>query len=294
MARLGRWLVVVQDDANFLAFIDPKSGEARAVPLPAGDDGRRQFDDGRGNKHLKLDLEACFTAPDEDGELVLVALGSGSSARRERILVAQHATDPDRCDVRVVDAAPLYAALRAEPGFAPGELNVEGAVLVDGVIRLFGRGNGAARNGVSSSNATCELSWPALRAFLADPAGTPPPTLDNAQQYTLGVLDGLPLGFTDAATGFGPHTILFAAAAEDSPDATRDGRVTGSALGILRSGCAPRWTFLQTPDGHPFTAKVEGLLAVPGDPRSAQVVIDQDDPDAPSELCDVELVGEWS
>jgi hypothetical protein len=293
MARLGGWLVVVQDDANFLAFIDAKSGEARAVPLPPGDDGRRQFDDGRGNKHLKLDLEACFTAPGEDGEPVLVALGSGSSPRRERILVAEHASDPDRCQVRVVDAAPLYAALRADPGFAPGELNVEGAVHVDGEIRLFGRGNGAARNGASSSNATCELAWTALRAFLADPATVPPPALEHAQQYTLGVIDGLALGFTDAAAGFGPNTILFAAAAEDSPDATRDGRVAGSALGVLQPGRTPRWTILQTADGQPFAAKVEGLLTVPGQPRTAQVVIDQDDPDTPSELCDVELAGDW-
>ena len=40
------------------------------------------FDDVRGNKKLKLDLEACIVLP--DGRLV--AFGSGSSPQREKIV----------------------------------------------------------------------------------------------------------------------------------------------------------------------------------------------------------------
>ena len=36
LAQLGGCLVVVQDDANFIAIIDPHTWQVRAVPLPAG------------------------------------------------------------------------------------------------------------------------------------------------------------------------------------------------------------------------------------------------------------------
>jgi len=43
--------MVVQDDANFIAVIDPQIWQVRAIPLPAGERGVRQFDDLRGNSH---------------------------------------------------------------------------------------------------------------------------------------------------------------------------------------------------------------------------------------------------
>lgn len=292
IARAGEQLIVVQDDANFLALIDAATGEARAVPLPPGDDGRRQFDDSRGNKHLKLDLEACFTAPDEGGGVLAVALGSGSTSRRERVVVTRAPDDPD--SIVVHDAAALYQALRADPDFAPGEMNVEGAVYADGVVRLFARGNGAPRDGRPAISATCELDWATLRRYLADPGGAPVPSPRRVIQYTLGEVDGLALGFTDAGVVDGQPTLtLFSAAAEDSPDATRDGRVAGSAIGVLEAGGRARWTLLRDTAGRPFPAKVEGVLAIPGERNRLHVVIDQDDPDAPSELCVVELTGPW-
>lgn len=292
IARLGEQLVVVQDDANFLALIDPATGEARAVPLPPGHDGRRQFDDRRGNKHLKLDLEACFTAPDEQGGVVAVAIGSGSTSRRERIVTAREPANA--AGVTVHDAATLYRALRADPDFAPGEMNVEGAIYADGVVRLFARGNGGPRDGHPSINATCELDWAELRHYLTDPGAHPAPRPHGVIQYTLGEIDGLALGFTDAAVvGDQPRFTLFSAAAEDSPDVTRDGRVSGSAIGVLEAGGRARWTLLLDAAGQPFSAKVEGVLVIPGDPGRLHVVIDQDDPDAPSELCVVELTGPW-
>ncbi len=84
---------------------------------------------------LKMDLEACALLP--DGRLI--ALGSGSTAARERIVVVT----PDD-GVRVVEGAATYAQLRARGDSSGSELNLEGAVVVDGVLRLFQRGNGAA------------------------------------------------------------------------------------------------------------------------------------------------------
>src|SRR5688572_25398260 len=53
-----RTLAVVQDDSNFLALVDVDTGKTRAITLPAGVGGLRQFDSKRGNKKQKMDLEA--------------------------------------------------------------------------------------------------------------------------------------------------------------------------------------------------------------------------------------------
>jgi hypothetical protein len=282
-------LAVVQDDANFVALVDPDTLRAEAVHLPAGHEGRRQFDERRGTKEYKLDLEACVAVPGEGGD-VLLAFGSGSSPRREQVAVLEGwaAGEPT---VALRDASALYALLRGAADFAGSELNVEGAVWMDGRVRLFGRGNGAARGDILPVDATCDLEWEALRAYLRDPAAAPPPEPRGVVRYRLGSVDGLRLGFTDAARAGG--RFLFCASAEDSPDATRDGRVAGSALGVFDDGGGVRWTLLRGEDGEVFTGKVEGLAIPPGSRGRAWVVVDRDDPDAPSDLCSVELGGGW-
>lgn len=287
LAWLGGRLAVVQDDAAFIALTDPRGRRVQAVPLPAGEGGARQFDDLRGNKAFKLDLEACTGVPEGGGE-VLVAFGSGSTGRRERVVLLSEGPAGPR--VSVHDASALYALLRERTEFSGSELNVEGALFVGGRIRLFNRGNGAPRGGLLPVDATCDLEWAALRAHLLDP-GSPPPPPRDVLRYELGAMDGLRLTFTDAA--FFGERIFFAAAAEDSPDATRDGVVAGSALGVFDAPDRLRWTPVRNPDGSVFGGKVEGLAPVPGDPLRAYGVLDRDDPALPCELCEVELAGSW-
>lgn len=282
-------LAVVQDDANFVALVDPATLRATAVPLPAGHGGKRQFDDARGTKAHKLDLEACVSVPGGGGDLLL-AFGSGSSPRRERVALLE-GWSGGAPSVALRDASALYARLRERADFAGGELNLEGAVWMGERVRLFGRGNGAARDGRAATDATCDLEWDALHAFLLAPDAAPPPEPLDVVRYRLGSLDGLRLGFTDAALAGG--RLLFSAAAEDSPDATRDGRVAGSALGVFDGPERVRWAVLREPGGAPYAAKVEGLAVPPGPGGRAWVVVDRDDPDAPSELCEVELRGAW-
>ena len=106
LRRLGDRLVVVQDDVNALAMLDTSTATLTPLLLPPGHEGVRVFDDLRGNKAWKMDLEACAALP--DGRLV--AFGSGSSRRRERIVVLSLAPV---ASVTVVEAAPLYERLRA-------------------------------------------------------------------------------------------------------------------------------------------------------------------------------------
>jgi hypothetical protein len=289
LVQLGGCLVVVQDDANFIAVIDPHTWQVRAVPLPAGEGGLRQFDDLRGNKRFKLDLEACVTIPG-DGDGLLLAFGSGSSPLREHIAVIHDGAGPTP-QITLVDAPELYATLRAATGFAGSDMNIEGAVFLEGRIRLFGRGNGLARDSLLPIDATCDLDWSALAAYLQHPRTVAPPAPDVIVQYQLGTIDGVRLGFTDAASGH--DTLVFCAAAEASPDATHDGPVAGSALGVFDSVERVRWTVLRDKSGALFDGKVEGMQLSAESPYRAYIVVDRDAPGVPSDLCEVELTGPW-
>lgn len=287
LARVPGGLALVQDDANFIALIDPDGRSVRAIPLPAGPGGRRQFDDRRGNKAHKLDLEACVAIDTEDGVL-LIALGSGSTLERERVALID-GWESHQPRATIVHVPRLYDTLRREHAFAGSELNIEGAVQLGNQLRFFGRGNGAPRAGVRPINATCDLDWSALLAHLRAPDRNPPPSPENIVQYELGAIDGIPLSFTDASLS--GDTLFYSAAAEESPDVTRDGRVVGSAIGVIDRDGGERWAPVTDSSGQPLAWKVEGLVTV-GESRLF-VVVDADDPDLPSELCTIELRGAW-
>lgn len=288
LAWIGGVLAVIQDDANFVALADPATGRCSAVTLPAGEGGLRQFGDERGNKRFKLDLEACAAVPDGRGGETLVAFGSGSSPRRERVLLAEGLPADARVQLR--GASGFYAGLREAAEFAGSELNVEGAAWRGGRIVLLNRGNGAPADGRQPVDATCQVDWPALRAHLQDPATHPPPPPESIVQYELGAVARFRLTFTDAAT-FG-DALLYTATAEDSPNAVDDGPVAGSAVGIIGADAEARFAVLEHADGGPFDGKVEGIARGPR-PGTLYVAVDRDDPHRPSELCEVQLSGDW-
>jgi hypothetical protein len=282
-------IALVQDDANFVALWHPQVGRARAVALPRGEGGLRQFDDHRGNKKYKLDLEACPALTDSDGP-TLLAFGSGSKKRRRRIAMVDrwHDATPR---VTLVEATSLYERLEDERAFAGSDMNIEGALVDGDVLRFFARGNGAPRDGLHPVDATCEIPLDALLAYLHGGARTRPPSPAAVQQYDLGVLDDVVLGFTDA-TAMGVHT-LYSAAAEASKDSISDGMVTGSAIGVIAPDGRTRYALLTDQTGRPLRDKVEGVVLSRTTTREAFVVVDPDDATRPSELCVVELSGPW-
>lgn len=282
----GGHLAVVQDDTSFVALVDPLTGVAEGVPLPAPD-GVRQFGVARGNKQRKPDLESVLTLP--DGRLL--AFGSGSTAARERLLVMGADRHP-----RWIDAGPLYRALRAERAFAGSELNVEGAALLGDRVRLFQRGNGAVVDGASPVNATVDVDLDELLAAMVrwsnDPGDDRAPALRGVTAYDLGSLDGVALSFTDATAwpASRPGRVAWLAAAEDSPDTYQDGACAGAVLGYVDADGAAGHQPLRTADGSAFRAKAEGLVFDRADPTLAWVLLDLDDPTLPSELCAVRVV----
>jgi len=276
IVRVAGRIAVIQDDANFVALVDPATGFAHAVTLPAGEGGLRQFDDLRGNKRFKLDLECCVSVDAGGGREMLVAFGSGSLPARERIVLVRGVGTGDP-GVRVIDASALYAALHADREFSGSELNVEGAAVLDGTLRLFNRGNGAPRGDLLPVNASCDLE---LASVLR---GSVPP-LRNVVQYDLGDVGGLPLTITDVAVS--GDALLYSAAAEDSPDATRDGPVAGCAIGII-AGDSVRFGRVMGIDGRPYQGKIEGILPLSSERLLA--VVDPDDPRVPSTLLELQL-----
>lgn len=298
LAWVGDRLAVIQDDANFVALVDPATGLAVARPLPPGEGGLRQFDDGRGNKAHKLDLEALASGRGARGGFLL-ALGSGSSPRRESVVLLERPAD-EHPATRLVHLPRFYALLRESGAFAGSELNVEGAVVVGDRLRLLNRGNGAPRDGRLPVDAVADVDLHAFLALVEDPEGAPLPALREVTSFALGAVRGTRLTFTDAALvpGAGARgvAVLYTATAEASPDAVRDGEVSGSAIGVLewREGeVAARWAELRDADGGALAEKVEGLALDPSDPARLLVVVDVDAHDQPSELCEVRLAGPW-
>lgn len=277
LVREGDRLVIVQDDVHVLAVLDADgAASARLLPVeaPTGQAQSaavRTFDDRRGNKHRKLDLEAAIRLA--DGRIV--AFGSGSSPLRERLVVLD-----SRGEARIVEAASIYAGLRAEPEFAGSELNIEGAVVDGDAIRLFQRGNGAPRAGLEAVTATADLSLAGFLDWL-DRRG-PPPRPEAITQFELGEIEGVRLAFTDA-TRLDDGRIAFLACAEGSPDAVQDGPVLGCVFGVIDGGDVAV-TPVVDPSGRRVALKLEGLAARPGTPGRFDVVVDMDRIDEPARL----------
>jgi len=288
VAWVGELLGVVQDDANFIALVEPDSGEAIDIALPPGPNGQRLFEEARGTKGLKLDLEACFSY--RDGTQHFVALGSGSKRARERFVVLDFDSSDRHVEaLRVLDASAFYAQLHALVEFSGSELNLEGAVLRGDTLLLLQRGNGAVLDERRPVNAVGELDWSLFRNYLASqcaPSHVPP--VSRVTQYDLGSSDGVPFTFTDATLA-PDGSVLFLASAEDSSDTVTDGLVHGTRIGQLGPDGSIRMTSLVDEQGGPLRVKAEGLVLDRKDPQRAWVVVDMDDTELASELLEVAL-----
>ncbi len=251
----GGRLLVVQDDALAVAWVDPRTGAIEHVAL--------EGDGGPLVKAKKPDFESAYLG--RDGSITL--LGSGSTAARYRAA---------RLDIagggapRFLDCAPLFHAIGARLGAAP---NLEGAVLVGERLHLFHRGSG------DDLSAIVEVESAAIGAEAV--------TVLALTRCDLGTAAGVPLTFTDA-TGCG-DAMIYLAVAEDTPNAVDDGPIAGAAVGVLAGGSA-RFALLEEADGTLTKRKVEGIV-VDRETRSTYLVTDPDDPERPAELCRVELEG---
>jgi hypothetical protein len=279
LRRFENRLVIVQDDVNALAVRDA-GGIVRPVLLPAHAPGRLVFDDEHGNKHDKLDLEACVTLP--DGRLI--AFGSGSTPKREQLV----AWGGGRESPSVVEAASFYRELRAAVTREAARLNVEGAVISGGRLQLFHRGNDARDARRAPSNAIAEVGCDEFVAWL-DGTAAASPSISKVTTVDLGDVDGIPFGFTDAVALDDSHIVVLACA-EDSAGAISDGAVLGCRVGVLDAH-GLRLADVYDVSGARTRLKLEGIEQRGDSSTEFDVAVDVDSPAAPAQLG--RLAWEW-
>ncbi|WP_164011624.1 DUF6929 family protein [Pyxidicoccus trucidator] len=274
LVRVGPWLYIVADDALHLAVF-PAQGDApgRSVRLFPGE----LPDEAKARKAAKPDLEVlCLLGPLAGAPHgALLALPSGSAETRRRGAVVRLGADGTLAGgVATVDCTAMYAQLARELG----PLNIEGAAVVGGRLRLLNRGNGDV--GV---DALVDLDLERARRGL-EVGALGPDVLRTTRRWELGRAGGVRLSFTDASP-LPDGRLVFTAAAEDTRDAYADGRVTGSAVGVLAPDGSP--LFLDAVDAK---VKLEGVDArVEGGRVHLLLVADADDPAVAAPLMEAVL-----
>jgi hypothetical protein len=280
LRRQGRRLVIAQDDVSALATFDPVTGATHTILLPAGPSGARVFDDVRGNKKLKLDLEASVVLP--DGRFV--ALGSGSSPNREKIVTVAAGEGALAQQIAGTD---LYASLRLHAIARGSRLNIEGAVVQGPWLRLLQRGNG--KRGYEPWNAIIDVPLHAFVGWLDGRSGFP--AVQRVFEVHLGDVGGVPFGFTDGAVT-DDGRLAFIACAEDTQDAVDDGPIMGCRFGWLEpDDRTVTFTTVTDAQGRPTHLKLEGIEARQGSSSVFDVVADMDRGDEPAQIAELVVAG---
>ena len=267
IAKRGTFVYVVGDDLLQLGVFQLASGEPGEL--------RRIFEgtlagSPEARKRDKPDLEGLTTLPPVEGEPNggLLGLGSGSERGRDRGFYWSFAPDGTLDgEPRTIDFAPVYDEIRGELG---GEINIEGAAVVEERLWLFHRGNRT-----DAPNTVAEFELGDLSRTLAEDRVVDPGELAGLRGYELGELDGVPLCFSDA-TALTDQLVCFSASAEGE----EDGDVHGSVVGTIGEDGSVRR--LRTIDPQ---WKVEGVHAtIDSGVIDFLFVCDQDDPDTASPL----------
>jgi len=259
---------VVGDDELHLAVYDDLDRPGALLRLLPGHLSR----DARARKRRKPDFEALLRLP---GTLLapggtLVALGSGSGPLRGRgVTLPLDAQGRPNAQPWAFDLSVLHDGLRSRVGAA---INVEGATVLGDQLLVLLRGVAGRQTNVSArvSIATLQslLSGGAIAAWAID-----------WQPWILGTLDGVELGFTDAAALPGGAWV-FSAVAEARDDSVADGPCAGSVIGVV-SAAGSLVTMARVCGPN----KVEGVdLRVTRDGIELCLVTDADDPAQPAGL----------
>lgn len=273
LVQVGPWLCVVADDEHHLGIFNTDAVSTQPVHLHrilTGD-----LPQGKGErKALKPDLEALALLPAMPGQPhgALLAMGSGSKPNREQaFLMTLDAHGRPGASIRSIDLAELYQPLRAD---FP-DLNIEGAFIAGQNLHLLQRGNkGDARN------ACVEYACKDIQAWINGAQSKPPSAL-RFTEFALGLVDGVPLGFTDGAALPGGGW-MFSAVAEDTSDSYNDGACAGSAIGWVGGDGT-----LQRLEQIADAPKVEGITVIGA--RRLLMVTDSDNPALASQLLALEL-----
>lgn len=273
----GRFLYVVADDEQYLGVFD-LSGQRDGIKL-------RLFpgalpDETAARKARKPDLEALVRLPPFTGypSGALFALASGSRPNRQTgVLLGLDDIGALSGAPIAVDLSALYAPLlRRFPA-----LNIEGAAVCDRRLVLLQRASGG-----HPENALIRLALADVLHALSTAGELRLPDLPvEILTIDLGLLDGVPLGFTDAAA-LPDGRLVFSAVAESVDDTYHDGPCVGAAIGILGAhGQLQRLELVQP------VRKIEGIDARQDDAVIRLLLVtDADDRSRPGALFSATLL----
>jgi hypothetical protein len=280
---VGEYAYVIADDQHHLgqfamAASTDTDAAARPVELVQLFDGALPRDEQK-RKKAKPDLESLALLPALPlyPHGALVTLGSGSK--------------PNRCRGRLL---PLDAQQRLTGGVVPldlsawyrtlqehcDDLNIEGAFVADGVLRLIQRGNKG-----DSPSACLLFAWDEVSAWLEQPSRHAP-RLDTLVSLDFGMFDGVPVCPTDGAA-LPDGSWVFSAVAEDTEDSYQDGACLASFVGVLDAN--NQLSSLRRLQDNP---KVEGIAVVSKPSRGSfelLLVTDPDDPAQPARLLQLSM-----
>jgi hypothetical protein len=269
LVQAGPWLYVVADDELHLGQF-PLDGDNHgqlhrcfAGELPLDYEAR---------KAEKPDIEVLTLLPrfNDLSYSTLLALGSGSKKNRHRsALIPLDSNGDVNGPPSIIELEFFYEFLKREIG----KLNIEGAAVVEDHIFLFQRGNKK-----NKLNASIRLSLADFYQVLTEPHKKHEPQI-KITPYDLGLIDQVPLCFTDA-TALTSGDIVFTASAENTSDSYLDGACMGSAIGVLnRKG---ELALLELIDKK---VKLEGIEADKQDSKlELLLVTDADDASQPAQL----------
>jgi hypothetical protein len=275
LAQVGNRLYIVADDELHLAVFDQQDSKpGKWIRLLQGN-LPIDYDE---RKKAKPDLESITHIPPYEhaphGALLVVP----SMSRKTRINGMLLALDQDQQPTEQV--IPIdFSELRPKLTELVQELNIEGIVISTATVKLFHRGSKD-----KSKSAVFELDAAQFLNDLHDSHTISPKRILKTTEYELGIIEDVPLQFTDAVR-LPEGRILFLATAENSTNAYDDGVTHGSAAGILDSaGKIKQITLFEGKE------KLEGVSAkLKGSKINLLLVSDTDNQTKPANLFSAEL-----
>lgn len=197
-------IYIISDKSNVLSVFDADTGQIiRKISLQM---------DGSLEENIMKKYKPDFEAFVPWGGRYYI-FGSGSAKHRfDLVILDEHFLIVERSSIKH-----LYQAMMEMSGIGSEDFNIEGVILTDESALFFNRGNGPNRkNGIIS-----------VKNWL-----TGAPEVTAFKNITLPAIDSQEASFSDAILHNG-H-ICFLANAEDTRSVYDDGKVAGSAIGLMQ------------------------------------------------------------
>ncbi|MCB0547654.1 MAG: hypothetical protein KDD19_08695 [Phaeodactylibacter sp.] len=270
---LDRTLYVIGDNSPWLYKIDNTYKIEDRQPLVPVEG----LADGVIPKENKPDFEAMAMVQRKEGKEFFI-FGSGSkSPQRDKLIKL----GLEKGEVKTYSLEAFYHKLKEAAKLDNESLNIEGAIIKDGKLFLFNRGE----------NLILKYQLDDLEGFLAGQQDCPAP---EVFLIDLPDIKGIKAGFSGASLVPGEDKALFTASVEDTEDWIKDGEVLGSFVGMvplknLKNGLKPDCVRLMD-EGKPLNIKVESLAVFyPALHKDLRLLLVTDSDGGDSELLEANL-----